>query len=498
MAHKTLLWVFVAVLLIPQAFAALQVTAFSCNGETGTANIPINDAFTCSATINNPDDTTATLNTVKLYIDGIWATQAYDGIGFSTSLTTGASTAVSFFDITPTTPGSHKFSYILLDSVSDTFVADTTVNVMDIRISDLRANLSSAGQNDQFSVIAEIPINGAMSVSATIELSDCTLATGEESTKTLGSLTEGSQTSISWRLVMGSGECSYTVTVTGTGSGKVNDDLSGTISNTATGGGDTGGGSGGSGGGGGGGGGGSALTSESAIVPQIAAGGIGGFVFKKFESLGVYDISFRANVNLENAKLIVKETRLAKDVALPVAKEEGLLYKYLSISKEKVTTSEMSDVKIKFKIPNTWFINNSIIPSSIEMKKLIRNNWVSMPTVSLGADSKFRSYESTMQNLSIFAITGIRQEGIDMPTEEIITETPSDEREEIGDVLPTDDGQEATQKTTSLSEYFNDINAKQKSGLAVIGGLGIIIAFILWLRHHRKMIKIEKNLNLKS
>ncbi|MEK6854437.1 MAG: CARDB domain-containing protein, partial [Nanoarchaeota archaeon] len=142
--------VFAALLNLPGAFASLQVTAFSCNGETGTVNVPNNIAFTCSATINNPDDSTASLSSAKLYIDGSWATQSYDASGFSTSLATGASSTATFTDVTSTTPGSHKFSYILLDGVSDTFVADTVVNVMDIKIARVRTNTTSAGQNAPF------------------------------------------------------------------------------------------------------------------------------------------------------------------------------------------------------------------------------------------------------------------------------------------------------------------------------------------------------------
>ncbi len=424
-------------LAIPQAFAALQITAFSCNGETGTINIPNNNPFTCTATINNPDDSTASLNSVKLYIDGDWTAQSHSGSGFSTSISTGASATATFIDITPTTTGSHKFSYILLDGVSDTFVADSTVNVMNIRIAKATANLTTAKQTNEFTVIAEIPTSGAMSVTASIDVSDCTLATGEETTKSLGLLTEGAQTSISWRLVMGAGDCSYTVSVTGSGSGKVTDSLSGSISNLA-GAGSSGSTSSSGGGGGGGGGGGAALESESSLLSSIPAGGVGTFTFKKFANLSIHEISFSSTINVENPKITVKEATLGEGVTVP----EGSVYKYLSIMKEGVISSEMMNITIRFKVPNKWLAEKSVHKENVSLARYSNGKWVQKKTKLLGNEGDYAVYEAYTENLSIFAITGKRASS---PTGRIIEEKPAEE-------TPVIETEKLEQKTAEQAE----------------------------------------------
>jgi len=401
-------------LAAPQALAALQVNGFSCNGETGTTNTPNNVAFTCSATINNPDQSTASLGSVKLYIDGTWATQAYDASGFATSLSTGASTTATFVDITPTTPGSHKFAYLLLDGVSDTFVADTVINVMDIRVSKVTANISSAAQNTNFTVTAEISIGGAMSVTTTIDPSDCTLASGEQATKTVGSLTEGSQASVSWKLAMGANDCSYTVSVTGTGSGKVTDDVSGMVSSTGGGGsspGSTTTSSSSGGGGGGGGGGGASLVSESSLLASVPAGSVATFGFKKYADFAVYEVALTANVNLENAKLTAKEARLSETTPLPTEKPAETVFKYFSVIREKIKNEEISSVKIRFRIPDSFLRKEGIIPETIVLKKLVGSAWVANPTVLLGKSGGYTSYEAGVEGLSTFAIVGEKKEG---------------------------------------------------------------------------------------
>ncbi len=400
-----------AVMLAPQALA-LQVTAFSCNGESGTANVPNNLAFTCTATVNNPDSSTASLSSAKLYIDGSWAAQSYDGSGFSTSLATGASTTAVFADVTATTPGSHKFSYVLLDGVSDTFVTDAVVNVMDIRISRVRANATTAGNNEPITVIADVSAGGAMSITIAIDVSGCTLATGEQASKSVGSLSQGAQTSVSWKVMMGSSDCSYTVSVTGTGSGKVTDDVSGSVQSTSDGSSSptqTTSGSG--GGGGGGGGGGASLTSESALLESIPAGSIGSFQFKKFKDFAVYEVSLRANVNLESPKLTAKESRLPVDIASPADGASSAVYKYFSIIREKIANDQISEVIVRFKVPNDWLLDESVAPESVTLHKLAGSEWLTRSTKLTSREGGYALYESSIEGLSTFSIVGKKAAG---------------------------------------------------------------------------------------
>ena len=257
---------FVSLFYLSHVDAALQVTAFSCNDQTGNVVVDNLASLSCQATINNPDQATATLNSVVLYPDGNWLeSTSYAGSGFDTSISAGASTVASFTGLTPNVAGARAFDNINLDGAIDTFVADTNVNIIDIKTLSLSSSISSGNQNDEFSLQASVTAGGNLdSANVEISLSNCNLKSGESSSVSLGALNHNNQGSQTWNILMGNNHCGYTVTASGaTGSITTSDSTTGTVTNnnpvTTT----TAGSSGGSGGGGGGGEGGGTASEET-------------------------------------------------------------------------------------------------------------------------------------------------------------------------------------------------------------------------------------------
>jgi len=257
--HKiNIMIVFVSLIYLYNAEAALQVTAFSCNSQTGTVTVDNLASLTCQATVNNPDQSTATLNSVVLYPSGNWLeSSSYTGSGFDTSISAGASTVASFTGLTPNVAGLNAFDNINLDGVIDTFVVDTTMNIIDIKSIIVTPSVGSGDQNTEFDLQASVTGGGDNDDSTiVVDLGNCGLKTGESATIDSGAIANNAQVSHTWKIIMGDNHCTYTVTATGfVGATTTSDSASGTVTNnnpvtTTTTAGSSSGGAGGGGGGG--------------------------------------------------------------------------------------------------------------------------------------------------------------------------------------------------------------------------------------------------------
>src|SRR3989338_3569364 len=216
--HKiNIMIVFVSLIYLYNAEAALQVTAFSCNSQTGTVTVDNLASLTCQATVNNPDQSTATLNSVVLYPSGNWLeSSSYTGSGFDTSISAGASTVASFTGLTPNVAGLNAFDNINLDGFIDTFVVDTTMNIIDIKSIIVTPSVGSGDQNTEFDLQASVTGGGDNDDSTiVVDLGNCGLKTGESATIDSGAIANNAQVSHTWKIIMGDNHCTYTVTATG-------------------------------------------------------------------------------------------------------------------------------------------------------------------------------------------------------------------------------------------------------------------------------------------
>src|SRR3989344_2064860 len=113
------------------AAASFQVTSFSCSPSEAV----INSLFSCSATVQNTGDAAGTLSTATLYTDTAdWLENSNYPQSYGQSVNPGNSVSVSFSGLRATKSGNNGFSKIMLDSVTDTYVADNNkkVNVVNV------------------------------------------------------------------------------------------------------------------------------------------------------------------------------------------------------------------------------------------------------------------------------------------------------------------------------------------------------------------------------
>ena len=159
-------------------------------------------------------------------------------------------------------------------------------------------------------------------------------------------------------------------------------------------------------GGGGGGGGGATTTTlppviQGATIPNISANGTGQ---ASFTGLPITDISIKSKNNVTNVRITITKTD-AQPATVAIG-APGETYAYLSIDKANITDSDITEVKIKFKVEKSWIANNNIDVSQIALYRYVNGQWIKLPTVKLSEDSTYIYFESTSPGLSVFAITG--------------------------------------------------------------------------------------------
>lgn len=160
-----------------------------------------------------------------------------------------------------------------------------------------------------------------------------------------------------------------------------------------------------SGGGTGGGGGGGGVTSETEIISSMPAGSTTTATFSESSALNIQEIALTVANPVTDVQIKVEKS--AKPVESNVAiGGDGAVYDYLKITKSNIQDSDISGVKIKFKVKKSWVNENAIDPATITLKKLIGSDWIAQPTVKLSGDTEYYYFETSATGFSYFVITG--------------------------------------------------------------------------------------------
>ena len=212
--------------------ANFQVTSFSCSPK----DVVINDVFSCTAQVKNAGDTTGTVSTATLYPDATnWLENTNYPQSSGTSVTPGQSTEITFSGLKAVKSGNNGFSKIMLDSVTDTYVADSNVKVKVINvIVTLTNSASSAQMGGNFTTTTEVTAGGNIDVTLTFSVASGGCSIGNEpSQKTITGMTDGSKQSRTWTVTQGgTADCKFSVSATAVGSGIKTDTTPATISCT--------------------------------------------------------------------------------------------------------------------------------------------------------------------------------------------------------------------------------------------------------------------------
>ena len=263
-----ILYVLLFLLFVPLIHSAADfaINSFSCT----PSEVSINNVFSCTTQIKNNGDADGSVSTATLYSDSNdWLEDSNYAQASGTSVDPGQTIEVTFTGLRAIKSGEYGFSKIMLDDVTDTYVADNNVNENVINVIVSASNsASSKAQNTAFDVTAEVTAGGNIDVELTFTVNSggCTIGS-QTNPKTISAMSDGNIQSRSWSVTMGtSGDCSYTITASATGTAGVatNDDTdssSVTCSDCSSG--SSGSGSSGSSGGSGGGGSGSSSSGSS-------------------------------------------------------------------------------------------------------------------------------------------------------------------------------------------------------------------------------------------
>lgn len=221
--EKIKIFIFLALFFLSLSFvrasADFQVTGFSCS----PSEVAVNTLFSCTATIKNNGDSSGSVSIATLYPDSAnWLEDSTYSQASGESVNPGSSIEITFSGLRATKSGNNGFSKIMLDSVTDTYVADVTVNVINVAVT-INNSASSAAVNEEIIATAEVTAGGNIDVS----LSFATVSGGcsignQDSTKTISGMTDGSKQSRTWTITQtSSGSCNFRITASATGSGGI-------------------------------------------------------------------------------------------------------------------------------------------------------------------------------------------------------------------------------------------------------------------------------------
>ncbi len=211
------------IFLVPliNAAADFAVNSFSCTPSEAA----INDVFSCTAQIKNNGDAAGSVSTATLYSDANdWLEESNYAQSSGTSVDPGQTTEVTFTSLRAIKSGNNGFSKIMLDDVTDTYVADNNIkeNIINVVIA-VSSSDSSAGNNTQFDATAEVTAGGNIDVELTFTVNSGGCSIGSQTNpKTITDMSDGNIQSRSWSVTMGtSGDCQYTITASATGDANV-------------------------------------------------------------------------------------------------------------------------------------------------------------------------------------------------------------------------------------------------------------------------------------
>lgn len=197
--------------------ADFDVNSFSCTPSEAV----INNIFSCTAQVINNGDATGAVNVATLYPDEEdWLEDSNYPKTDGTSVDPGQTTEITFTGLRATKSGSNGFARILLDDVTDTYVADNNVevNIIDVAVT-ISNSASSASMSSDFTSTAEVSAGGNIDVVLTFTVSSggCVI-TNQDASKTISNMQDGNTQSRTWTVTQGtSGNCVYTISAAATG-----------------------------------------------------------------------------------------------------------------------------------------------------------------------------------------------------------------------------------------------------------------------------------------
>lgn len=367
------------------------------------------------------------------------------------SLNAGASTSIDY-TITPTSDGAQSVCVRMCSLCTADCGSITITSPAALSITSLTTSASSVSTSGTFTASVSIYNSGtetagsSSSVTATLSSSSgCTVSSGA---KTVGTIAGKATNSQSWTVTAGSSAatCTLTLSVSGTAGGSDSSTASVTVtaasSNAST---STGGGS------GGGGTNATNATKETKLFSTTA----GVSKLLTFTQSAVTEIELKTSSAKTSIQLGVADGTKPSGAADPIASSAGAVYKYLELTKSGFTDSDLSMLRIRFKVLKSWLTSNSIDAATVSLYRYA-GGWNKLTTTQTSSDGTNYYYEATASGLSIFAIAGEKAAGAPPSNQTPTTPATPTQPEQPAPGQPT--GEEGAPSVPSVPTGATDAN----------------------------------------
>jgi PGF-pre-PGF domain-containing protein len=160
----------------------------------------------------------------------------------------------------------------------------------------------------------------------------------------------------------------------------------------------------------------STSLSDSRVWNVLGSGETEMKIYKS--EIPIRNIEFTLTKQTSQAEITVrKNSDKPEDIANT---NSGTVHSYLEIETKNINKAMISNVKIQFRIANTWLISNNLSKEDVALYRYSSYRWNLLPTSINSSDNSYIYYEATSPGLSHFVIMAKKAE--EQLEEEIVYE----------------------------------------------------------------------------
>ena len=123
-------------------------------------------------------------------------------------------------------------------------------------------------------------------------------------------------------------------------------------------------------------------------------------IILKNNKIACGEIIIKLKRTVYNVSLLLKRVR--KPTFLGV---DGIIYQYFVLDKENLDNQDVDQALVRFKVKKSWLKKHKIKENDVSLKRY-QNKWNGVNTKLVHTDKKYCYYESVLDKLSFFVITG--------------------------------------------------------------------------------------------
>ncbi|MDO8727718.1 MAG: PQQ-binding-like beta-propeller repeat protein [Candidatus Methanoperedens sp.] len=146
------------------------------------------------------------------------------------------------------------------------------------------------------------------------------------------------------------------------------------------------------------------IVSSERNEKDLAAGKSITYTFNKNQDI-VYEVSVTGK---ENEFDVTMRIEILKDISKQVTESAlGIVYRNVNII---LGTKKVGENLIKFKVKESWLVENGLESADIRLAKWVDNKWITLETGVLFNKDGYTHFSAKSMTFSIYAITGIKKE----------------------------------------------------------------------------------------